>query len=244
MIKVAFCDDDKKYADGMKMLLDEYSIARKKEIDTDFFLSSLELMAEVVKGSRYDVLIMDVIMPGENGISLAKEIRQYDSNVKIVFITNSPEYAIESYTVGAFYYYVKPIDKEKLFSILDNALDLCEREKHRSIIVKCKNGIKRIDLDQLVSCEVNRRTIVFRMENGREFEHNGSMDNLCTQLAQYENFMRPHRAYLINMEHIDMITGKSILMMDGSEIPIPHGKYTEIKERYLKYVFSNNQIII
>ncbi|MBE6008945.1 MAG: response regulator transcription factor [Lachnospiraceae bacterium] len=244
MVKIAFCDDDKQDVSIMRHYINEYSRWCEEEIEYTDFFSPIELMAEILKGGRYDILFMDVIMPGENGISIAREIRQYDTNVKIVFLTSSIEHAVDSYTVGAFYYQIKPIVKEKLFNILDQAISLLEKEKHRSMIVKCKSGITRVDIDQLIYCEVDRRTLLLHMEDGRVLELNGSMDYLSGQLSAYENFLRPHRSYLINMDKIDTITGKCIIMRNKSEIPVPHGKLSEIKNAYLKYAFSTSQILI
>lgn len=77
-----------------------------------FFYSSLELLASIEKGMRYDILFLDVILPNENGIDIAKEIRQYDSVMKIIFLTTSPEFAVQSYTVSAYFYQLKPIQEE------------------------------------------------------------------------------------------------------------------------------------
>ena len=79
------------------------------------------------QGLRPDVLLLDVIMPGENGISAAREIREYDRNVKIIFLTSSAEYAVQSYTVDAYYYQLKPIREETFFQVLDSVLDECCR---------------------------------------------------------------------------------------------------------------------
>ena len=89
MTKVAFCDDDLSVIETISMLINQYRVKRNLEIEYAAFQSPLELLAEIEKGMRYDVLFLDVVMPGENGIEVAKEIRQYDSNVKIIFLTSS-----------------------------------------------------------------------------------------------------------------------------------------------------------
>ena len=103
MIKVAFCDDDVSVLGEVSALVDQYRVERNQEIGYAAFKSPLELLAEVERGMRFDILFLDVIMPGQNGISAAKEIRKYDCSVKIIFLTSSSEFAVQSYTVNAFF---------------------------------------------------------------------------------------------------------------------------------------------
>lgn len=244
MIKVAFCDDDPSVLAELKCLLRQYCARRGQEIEHASFYSSLELLASIEKGMRYDILFLDVILPNENGIDIAKEIRQYDSVMKIIFLTTSPEFAVQSYTVSAYFYQLKPIQEEFFFRLMDSAISECRKEQHNSLILRCKNGITRIDLDRLEYCEVIGRTLMFHMENGKVLEGNGSMDKLYGQLSQYENFMRPHRAFLVNMEYIRKISYKAVTMENLAEIPIPHGKCSEIKNMYLEYAFDRQQALI
>lgn len=244
MIKVAFCDDDMSVVDELKGLLNQYRTRRRREIEYAAFYSSLELLAEIEKGVRYDILFLDVILPNENGIDIAKEIRQYDSVVKIIFLTSSSEFAVQSYTVGAYFYQMKPIWEENFFRLMDSAVSACRKEQQYSLVLRCKSGITRIDLDRLEYCEVIGRTLLFHMEGGKVLEGTGSMDDLCGQLSQYEYFIRLHRSFLINMEYIHKISYKAVTMENMAEIPIPHGKCSEIKNLYLEYAFNRKQVFI
>ncbi len=85
MIQIAFCDDDQTVLDQLSALLEKYRTQRCIQIQCTAFRSPLDLLAEVEKGVRYDILFLDVIMPAENGITVAKEIRQYDTAVEIIF---------------------------------------------------------------------------------------------------------------------------------------------------------------
>ena len=82
------------------------------------------------------------------------------------------------------------------------------------------------------------------MDNGNVLERVGSLDELCSQLTQFEHFMRPHRSYLINMEYIQNISSKMITLTSLAQIPIPHGKYSEIKDLYLEYAFNRKQVFL
>ena len=78
MIKIAFCDDDMEVLHQMNELLDRYRVERNEDITYAAFQSPFELLTEIEKGIRPDILFLDVVMPGQNGMDVAKEIRQYD----------------------------------------------------------------------------------------------------------------------------------------------------------------------
>ena len=241
MIKIAFCDDDMEVLHQMNELLDRYRVERNEDITYAAFQSPFELLTEIEKGIRPDILFLDVVMPGQNGMDVAKEIRQYDTNMKIIFLTSSPEFAVESYSVGAYFYQLKPIWEESFFRLMDAVLAECEKKKKNSLILRSKDGITRIDLQQLEYCEVLGRKLLFHLENGAVLESAGSLDDLAGQLMQHSNFFRPHRSFLVNMEYIQNISSRSIKMVNDAEIPIPHGKCSEIKNTYMEYAFNGEQ---
>ena len=238
MIKIAFCDDDMEVLHQMNELLDRYRVERNEDITYAAFQSPFELLTEIEKGIRPDILFLDVVMPGQNGMDVAKEIRQSDTNLKILFMTASPEFAVESYSVGAYFYQLKPIWEESFFRLMDAVLAECEKKKKNSLILRSKDGITRIDLQQLEYCEVLGRKLLFHLEDGAVLESAGSLDDLAGQLMQYSNFFRPHRSFLVNMEYIQNISSRSIKMVNDAEIPIPHGKCSEIKNTYMEYAFN------
>ena len=244
MIKIAFCDDDMEVLHQMNELLDRYRVERNEDITYAAYQSPFELLTEIEKGISPDILFLDVVMPGQNGMDVAKEIRQYDTNMKIIFLTSSPEFAVESYSVGAYFYQLKPIWEESFFRLMDSVLAECEKKKKNSLILRSKDGITRIDLQQLEYCEVLGRKLLFHLENGAVLESAGSLDDLAGQLMQYSNFFRPHRSFLVNMEYIQNISSRSIKMVNDAEIPIPHGKCSEIKNTYMEYAFNGEQAVL
>lgn len=244
MVKIAVCDDDLSTLNEIKGMLEQYRAEHTQEIVYTAFHSPLEILAEIEKGIHPDILFLDVIMPGENGIHVAREIRQYDDTVKIIFLTSSAEFAVESYTVGAYFYQMKPICKQNFFRLMDSVISDCEKAQQCGLILRCKDGVTRINLQKLEYCEVIGHTLLFHLENGKVIESIGSMDELCGKLVQYDNFLRPHRSFLINMEYIQNISYKAIIMDSLAAIPIPHGKCSEIKNRYLEYAFARKQVFL
>ena len=167
MIKIAFCDDDMEVLHQMNELLDRYRVERNEDITYAAFQSPFELLTEIEKGIRPDILFLDVVMPGQNGMDVAKEIRQYDTNMKIIFLTSSPEFAVESYSVGAYFYQLKPIWEESFFRLMDAVLG-------RKLLFHLENGAvleSAGSLDdlagQLMNSKVTTVTVKYQEITGR-----------------------------------------------------------------------------
>ena len=244
MIQIGFCDDDLSILSELRVLLDRYRVERNVEIASAAFQSPLELLTEIERGTRFDILLLDVMMPGENGIDTAREIRRYDQSMKIIFLTSSAEFAVESYTVGAYFYQLKPIWQESFFRLLDSVIAECAKSGSMSLILRCKSGITRVELDKLEYCEVIRRSLLLHKTDGTVLEAAGSMDSLCESLAEHRNFLRIHRSYLVNLEHIQTITPKTLVMSSRAELPIPRGRYNDIKDAYLEHAFQKEQVFL
>lgn len=244
MIRIAFCDDDLSVLNQLSDLLEQYCEERSLPIEHKTFQSSLDLLAELDRGVRYDILFLDVLMPGENGIDTAAEIRTFDKQVKIIFLSSSSEYAVQSYTVGAYYYQMKPIRKESVFPLLDSVLSACEKEQKISLLLQCKKGMTRVELNQLEYCEVIHRTLFFHLSSGEVLESSGNMEELSNKLLPYGCFLRAHRSYLVNLDYVKTLTYHTITMYSQAEIPIPRGKYNGIKNAYLEYAFQNSQVMV
>ena len=243
MIRIAVCDDDVTLRSSLGALVNEYAKVHGLTVSYEKFISPLDLLAQIERGAKFDILFMDVIMPGENGIDAAAEIRHYDGNVKIIFLSSSPEFAVQSYSVGAYFYQLKPISKDTFFKLMDSVLSAREQEQTTSLILRCKNGITRIELNRLEYCEVMHRTLFFHLTDGTILESIGRMDDLYKQLEPKGNFLRPHRSYIVNMDHIRSMSYKAITMMRGDEIALPRGKYSDLKNTFIEYAFKHKHLV-
>ena len=241
MIKVALCDDDIYTLNGMQGFLDRYCRERNREIVHTTFCSPLELLTEIEQGVRFDVLFLDILMPGQNGIDTAVEIRGHDSNIKIIFLTSSAEFAVQSYAVEAYFYQIKPFKWEDFSRVMDSVLEKCGHEQENSLILRCKGQITRIELGQLEFCEVLHRTLLFHLASGKVLESTGSLDELGRKLSPWGNFLRIHRSYIVNLEYVQNISSRDVTMTSLAKIPIPKGRYNEIKESFFAYAFRNGE---
>ncbi len=244
MIKIAFCDDEKDMLLQIESLLDSYCADRDTQLEYTAYQSPLDLLEAADRGSVYDVIFLDMLMPGGNGIDVARELREKNESVKIIFLTVSPEFAVQSYTVGAFYYQLKPIEKDSFYELLDRVLSQCTQPPEDKLILKIKTGIASISLNQLVYCEVMNHTLYLHMRDGQVLASIGNLDNFSERLNSSGDFLRIHRSYLVNMAYIQHISGRSVIMSTGENLPLPHGKFNEVKTAFLEYSFEKEHVLL
>lgn len=240
-LQVAICDDELNILQEMTSLADKYSLDKNIAIECSTFQNPFDLIAAIEKGTHFDLLFLDIIMPGVDGIAAAKEIRSFDSNIKIIFLSSSPEYGVKSYEVKAYFYQVKPIWRNAFYELMDQICDEFVREQTDCLVWKCKNGIVRFELNRIEYCESLDRTLIFHMINGKMYESAGKMDDLEEKIVHVGTFIRPHRSFLINMDCIENLSYKSIDLVSGVQIPVPHGKYEKIKTQYFDYILAKNR---
>ncbi len=243
-MRIAACDDDLKFLQELSGLLNRYCEEYNCNIEYKTYTNPLELVSQIEKGIHYDVILLDVFMPGINGIQCAKDIRTYDNFVKIIFLTSSTEFAVESYSVRAYQYLLKPIQKENLFLTLKLLEKESEITEQNIFVVKSKTGITKIALSKLEYCEVINRKIILHLTNGEECECNLRMNELEEKLKNFGMFLKPHRSFLINMDYVQTLTTHSIIMECGVKIPVPREKYAQIKQAYMEYVFQASDSVI
>lgn len=236
MLEIAVCDDNIDELSNMVQLINQYKISRHLNCEYSIFPNGFDLISILEKGKGFDIYCLDIIMPGLTGIDIAKEIRNFDKTAPILFLTSSPEFALESYSVRAINYLLKPISKEKYFITFDEILDHMKSEKEEDIIiVKNSDGIQKILVSNLVFAEVIGRNVLYHLLSGKVVECTEAFSSVCHNLMEYKCFIKPHRSYLVNMKYINTIKNHELTLQTLSSIPIAQGKTKEIKMQYLNY---------
>jgi DNA-binding LytR/AlgR family response regulator len=241
-VRIAICDDEKKERDEVLSLLQTYSLLREKSFIYHLFDSGSYLLDSVEAGVTFDMIILDILMPGLTGIETAQQIRSVDSRVKIIFLTSSSEFAVDSYSVDAYYYLLKPVEKKNFYEILEKAFCRKSHYSEASITVGDGKRIRRIFLSELVYCEIQRHTIYYFLEDSMVIQSSGTLAELEQNLLRYVFFVKPHRSYLINLRHITEITAKEVKTDIGKSIPLSRGKYNEISHAFLTYAFEEGGV--
>lgn len=232
---IAICDDDALEIERIASFLHAYRQERNITLTYKTYINAAELLS-TMRNYHYDLLILDILMPGFTGIQAAREVRGFDSNVKIVFFTSSPEFALDSYGVKASDYLLKPVAKENLFSVLD-VIATAEQEQLDGITVKTKNGIARILFSKLAFIEVINKHLYFHMSDN-------SVREVYAPLSEYEGrflarreFLKVHRSYIVNLWQMRELTSSAFISHNGITIPISRLLYTDVKRIYIEHLF-------
>ena len=242
MIQIAFCDDNPKELSNLNHFMTQYNLDRNLNCDYDVFSNGLDLIAAIDNGKNYNLYVLDIIMPGLTGMDLAKEIRIRNKHAVILFLTSSPEFALESYTVKAHNYVLKPIAQSQFYSIFDDLIDTLETDdQEKVLLVKSENGIQKILLSNLVYAEVIGRTVIYHIRSNRTISVVESFSALCDKLLRYGCFVKTHRSYIMNMQYVDIIDAKQVTLQTHATIPIAQGKAKEIRQQYLSYQMNERE---
>jgi DNA-binding LytR/AlgR family response regulator len=241
VLKIAVCDDDICDLSNIVSLINDYKALHKdkERIEYTAFMSAADLIAAMESGQIYDLVILDILMPFMTGMDAAKEIREFNQAVKIIFMTSSTEFAVESYSVDAYYYALKPIRKDKLFILLDKVFYETEAHQGTSFLLKSKTGLTRVYSNRLEFAEVIGRTIFYHFIDGSVTEAAGSMSELEKALLSDPGFIKPHRSYIINMTHIDTLCQREIKMRSRAVVPISKANFSAVKSAYISFSFKS-----
>lgn len=215
MLRIAVVEDETAFQEQMKTYLERYGKETNKEIKVDFF----ETGKEFEEGYRpiYDILLMDIQMPGVDGMTAAEHIRRVDKDVVIVFITNLAQYAIKGYEVGALDYILKPVAYEVFKMKFARAVGRCEARSGGQVVLNTGNGMKRIRTNQIYFVEVQKHFLHYHTTEG-EIVVRGTMQNAEKILSEH-HFAKCNHWYLVNLLQISEI-GKSSVIVAGVDLEI------------------------
>ena len=236
MLKIAVCDDDNGELSHVKALLEQYQVQKRIGMRIELFHSAMELM-DALRTTNYQLLLLDILMPGFTGIQAAREIRTSDSETKIIFLTSSPEFAVESYRVDAFYYLLKPIREDELFPVLDRLLQQFRRAEE-TLLLTLPSGVLRLPYTRIVVLEVNSKHLLFYLNDGSIREIPGSLTQYEPQLLERREFVKVHRAYLVNMDYIQHLKGTELITYSGVTVPISRLLSNQVRKDYMEFLFQ------
>lgn len=240
MIHIAICDDSKQERQILAALFKRYQELHATPLQIHIFQNGFSLLDAIDQGKRFDITILDILMPGENGIEIARNIRASGADTEIIFLTSSPEYAVDSYEVKAQNYLLKPVTEEKFFASIDSILaELDEKDTASFIIYTTEKQYSRIRVSSLVYGEVTHRTITLHLADQTMISAVMAFTEFQDILKAYPDFIYPHRSYAVNMHYIQYVTKSDIILTDGQKIPLSRNNYTKISEQFLNFAYTN-----
>lgn len=235
-MNILICDDIKSEAARLEYILNSSGF----DISAVSFSSGSGALEYIKSGASVDVCFLDIIMPEMSGAVLAEKLRKTGFAGEIIFLTNTNEYAAESYAVGAFSYLLKPPAPESVAAILSKLEKFRERVDTSGILIKSSYITKFLLYRDISHIEVIQHKVYFRLSDGEELETNATLSDTAAQLLCDGRFIQCHRSFIVNMDAISAIQGKNIIMRCGAYVPISKS-YPEAKKEYMKWVFGGDR---
>lgn len=228
-MRIAVCDDEELFRIEFKSVLDKVLINAEYDIDTFSGGSSLY---EAFLKNPFDLVFLDIEMPGIDGITLAKRLRAVSENIQIVFLTSHIEYALEGYEVNALRYLVKPVDMNKLSEVLKYIQD--KKNNSRQIMIKQEGEDIVIDISDIIymeSMDKNVRIVTSKSEYITRYNISDYEEEL-----KNSGFLRIHRGYLISLSKVKKIVKNDVVMDGDISLPVSRSNIKTLKDALYAYV--------
>jgi len=230
MYRIAICEDEKIFSQTQEKIctdiLKRNSIVNK----IDIFESAEDFLATFASGEKhYDLILLDIVMGGMNGMELAAEIRKRDEKAAIVFITSSREYALQGYNVNALHYLLKPVD----VAVLEKLILSDYKSKFRSEFLCFKSGAQnhRLPVNEIIRAETVGRRVEITLTDSI-VTYPGKLTKLLEELPK-DQFVRCHQAFAVNIQKTRELTRQSALSVNGVETPVSRTFTKEVQKAFL-----------
>ena len=215
-MNIAVCEDKVSDRDTLCAYIRNYCDKNCYEGKISVFETGEALLGAFSPGA-FDLVFMDIYLPGLSGVAAAEKMREADRDFMLVFITISSDFTAEGFEVQALGYVVKPIDREKM----DRALYMCRgrfEKNSRTIEIPMSGGNLTISIADLLYVEIYDKDAIFHMKKG-VIKSRIPLDELEARLGG-EPFLRCHRSYIINMNYVDDMTDNGFLMRNKDIVPM------------------------
>jgi len=236
MYHIALCDDEAVFADDLsatvKGILDELCIPFTLDV-----FSSCEALWDVLrdKPDVYQLLLLDIMMSGMNGLELARTIRRQNDKVTIVFITSTPDFALQGYEVHAFHYLLKPISRKALKTILEH--DSHHTAQLNTMIVREGTVFRQLDFDKINFLETQGRKVAVYLGD-KTILISGKLPEMENQLPK-NRFVRCHQSFILNMDKVAELRYGEAVMNNGKRVPVSRSYLKMVQQCFLSKLGTN-----
>ena len=233
-MRIAICDDEVLLRDQI-----EAFIRKRDKTGTVLCFDTGEALLEAFVKKAFDLLFLDIGLPGMDGVEVAGRIREINANVVIVFITADNSRVFEAFDVSALHYLRKPIDPDKLSEVYDRAKRLLQerdtsgREKKEEILIKSDERHIQLDRKDILYVESKGRKLLIADRSGK-YEIYGVLGKWEERLS--DGFFRCHRSYLVNLRYVRSYDAESILLRDGTRVFLARDRYADFVKAYMQYL--------
>lgn len=225
-------EDEKPAADALLALVRRYEESRGMTFDVDVVGAAFELL----DASRtYDICLLDIQLPGINGMEAAELLRSQHRVTSIIFVTDLAQYAVRGYEVDALGFLVKPATFAGLAMNLDRALREVAQGTNRTLAVPTDDGFRSVPLSQVTHIKVRNHDLIYHTVGGDDLRARGSLAQVEHELADAP-MVRVSRYCLANMALITSVLGDEVTVAGGAALHITRGHKKEIELALARYL--------
>ena len=228
--RVAVVDDSSKDAEFVQGILNSWADQRQTNIQSEVFPSAESFLFRYAKDKDWDILLLDIEMGAMDGVTMAKRVRQDNEAVQIVFITGYSDYIAEGYEVAALHYLMKPVKCEKLFSVLDRALEKRKQEE-RCLNLASSGEMVRIPFYEIRYLDVHQNYVTVHAK--ADYTVKRTLGDFEKELD--DRFCRVGRGIILNLKYILRVTKTEVRLSDGTVLPLPRGAYEPLNRAIIQH---------
>lgn len=229
MYYVGICDDDPIFIKYMKRLFGEFH----QEIEFYEYLSGEELIHDMQKRETYDLLILDIQMPGMDGNETAKEFRKQFSGTLLVFCSGVCMPTVKSFEATPYRYWLKEYAEEQMLREIEQVL--CKMEKSRVlpyILGKKENQLVKLSPEAIFYIAIAKRgTLLYCGDSEERFRSSKKLEDLYEQLKEF-GFAYAHNSYIVNLRHVAVVGPKELEFVNGEKLSISRARAKEFKKAF------------
>lgn len=229
-MKILICDDEQTYVNMLQLHIDEYMKNRHITCTVTAVIDPLKIVQE---NSAFDLAFLDIQMPGIDGLTLAKRLRQRNPRMVLFFVTNFERYQDDAMDLQALRFFEKPFDANRLYAGLDKAMEYIN-EAYIDIFLSESGAIQRIPADDIlyVTRDGRRASVVTA---GKNYSAAEKFDELCEKLPQLY-FYFVHKSYLVNLHCVDRYAYTELFLTNGAQIPIAPRRQSAFHKFWFEYL--------
>ena len=228
-MKIAICDDERQIICDYSKIINEYLFENNIVCSVDGFVDGNSFLQ---LANEYDLVFLDYDLPDINGMDIARNIRENDGRIMIVFLTAYAEHVYDSFEVDAFRYLLKPVSKEKIYETLNKFLNIYNH--NRKITIPTNIGHISVDADEVIYIEAAKKHTKVKT-TGNEYIANKAISVYQTEIAN-PHFFRTHRGYIVNMRYISTVEKNTITLTNGEIVLLSSKCRDEFNKSYMNYL--------
>lgn len=234
MLRIAICDDDISAVAAHKKIAEACFMQRGSAGKITSYTASGNLLYDITEdGFFFDLILLDIEMPGHTGMEIVEKIKPHLPNVKIIFITSHMEYAIDAFELSIFRYVPKDDINKRLFSAIQDAMKLIELEDGKAYIIQTNSRFEKIPYKEIFYIERDGKNASISAVGGVS-KVRKSLQQVYEELHA-EEFVYIDRGYIVNIIHIMQIKGGMAVLKNGVSLPVSRTHLPEIKAQVNHY---------